>query len=196
MSPTQRRRFTLIDATVLIAATAVALVPVRYAFSFGLVQGLPATWDVESGASFAFGLTWIVTPLLITWSVALWILRLRQPRPRLRRLFRQPGMAATTAILCALLLRAIEILGMVAIAMVAEPFGFAADGDLFSVDELGVQSDQWLRTLGGAVLAVWLVLWLARVGRCERSWIDLAGRLLGAFGMVYGLLSGWIAFTD
>jgi hypothetical protein len=104
MQQAKIRRFTLIDAMVLIAATALALVPIRYGDSFGLLESIPSTSALEWLSFFAYGSYWILTPLLVAWSLALWALRFRQPRPRLRRLFRQPGMTATTAILLTVLL--------------------------------------------------------------------------------------------
>lgn len=188
-----RRKFTLIDAMFLVAATAVALVPIRYAYDSDMLEALSAAWTFEGVWEFALGLHWIFTPLLVTWSLALWLLRLRQPRPRLRRLFRQPGMAATTAILLSVVLILIKLFAMLVIVFLAAK-AFARSGEGLALDFLFVCSRMYSAALCDALLAVWLVLWLGRVWRCEASWIDRAGRALGIFGVVYGLLFGWIYF--
>src|SRR5262249_45497282 len=90
------RRFTLIDAMVLIAATAIAFVPIRYILGdFRFPETRTLSDLVERGAE----LSVILEPLALMLSLALWFLRLRRPRPRLRRIFRQPGTAAGTAII-------------------------------------------------------------------------------------------------
>ncbi len=190
-----RRRFTLIDAMVLIAATAVALVAIRYIDDLDLLGASRAGWTFEGVWLAALGLHWILTPLLITWSLALWVLRLRQPRPRLRRLFRQPGMAATTVILLSVVLLLFKLFGMIAIVCLANPSAFGTSGGGLPFEVLFVYSRQYLGALGDALLAVWLVLWLARAWRCEASWIDRAGRALGIVGVVYGLFFSCIAFV-
>jgi len=186
--------FTLIDATVLIAATAVALVPIRYAYASGMLEALPPPWTPASVLSIVLELHWILAPPLVTWSLAVWVLRLRQPRPRLRRLFRQAGMAATTAILLTVLLLLIKIFGLFGVAFVLDPNRFATSGDWLVFEAVIEYPRQHLGALCDAVLAVWLVLWLARVWRCEASWVDRVGRALGILGVAYGLLFSCLAF--
>jgi hypothetical protein len=49
---------------------------------------------------------------------------------------------------------------------------------------------------GLVILGLWLVLWLGRIGRPEKSWIDRSGRVFGAFMiLVYltgTLIVGWL----
>ena len=92
------RPFTLLDAMVLIAATAIALLPFRFFLS--VFEGLSATLSVAHRiVEVVFVADALICPLALSLSLALWVLRLRQPRPGLPRVFRQPGMAASTAIL-------------------------------------------------------------------------------------------------
>lgn len=179
---------------VLIAATAIALVPIRYVTGFSFPgEAVHTAWTFESVWSIILGSQWILTPLLVTWSLALWILRLRRPRPRLRRLFRQPGMAATTVVLLSVVLLLFRFLALCAVAFLEDPNLFARAGEGLTLDVLFVFSKQYTSELCDALLAVWLVLWLAGAWRSERSWIDRAGRTLGVLGVVYGLLFSFFA---
>ncbi len=104
-------------------------------------------------------------------------------------------MAATTAILMTVLLLLLKVLGMFGFAFVVDPIRFKTSGAWLVLEALFVDTKQHLTALCDAVLAVWLVLWLARVWRSEASWVDRAGRALGIFGVVYGLLFSWISFV-
>jgi hypothetical protein len=189
------RRFTLVDAIVLIAATAIGLAPIRYfvADGFGEAISAPASWEFV--AVIALDAYWILTPLLLTWTLALWLLRLRQPRPRFRRLVRQPGMAATTAILLTVLILPVKVVGMFAVAWLAGSYPFVAANNELRMDIFFVYARHYLTALCDGVLAAWLVLWLARVWRSESSWIDRAGRALGIFVAIYSALFSCVAFV-
>src|SRR5947209_11055 len=79
------RKPTLLDAMIVVAATAVGLAcfrPVPPLFYSG-----PHVWALSV-------LVADVTALLAPWTVALLVIRLLPPRPRLRRLARQPGFVA------------------------------------------------------------------------------------------------------
>jgi hypothetical protein len=102
------RKFNLFDAMVLVAANAAALALLRMFLVEGrFFQGAPFQGRFES---------WVLSgieaayPFLMTSTFALVILRLRQPRPRIRRLFRQPGMAACSA---AAMMLVVQLLGIV-----------------------------------------------------------------------------------
>jgi hypothetical protein len=90
------RRFTLVDAMVLIAATAIAMVLMR-----PLLEEMRPLGVHSLGDALRLGSTVSVTlePMALTLSLAVGLLRLREPRPRLRRAFRQPGMVACMAVL-------------------------------------------------------------------------------------------------
>src|SRR5262245_26651114 len=96
MRPSAPRRFTVIDAMVLIAATAVALVLMR-----PLLEEMRLLAVHPLGDALRLGLTVsvLLEPMALTLSLAVGLLRLREPRPRLRRVFRQPGMATCMAVL-------------------------------------------------------------------------------------------------
>ena len=97
------RRFLISDGMILIAATAVGIALTRAI--------LPGFEEFSSGAGGApnmsryflieYALNSIV-PTLVSMTIVVLLLRLRQPRPRLRRVFLQPGAAACAAATLAL----------------------------------------------------------------------------------------------
>jgi len=102
------RKFNLLDAMILIAATAAGLALLRTFLASGrFFLGSPFQRRFEScvlsGIEAAY-------PFLVMWTLALVILRLRQPRPRIRRLIRQPGMAACSV---ASMMLIVQLLGIV-----------------------------------------------------------------------------------
>ena len=90
-----RRRFTLFDLTVLAAATAARFAVFR---ALGIDVAMRSRVAGESWASRTADQAILsFVPFLIAWTLAFPLIRLRQPRPSLRRLARQPGMAGCTA---------------------------------------------------------------------------------------------------
>src|SRR4051794_7398091 len=100
------RRFTLMDGMILVASTAAGVAMIRACWGPGVPEpiatlGAPlampkaiqpwSPWIVPQRAN---GLAMIVVTLLVAWTPALLILRLRRPRPGLRRLMIRPGSAA------------------------------------------------------------------------------------------------------
>src|SRR6516162_3188962 len=101
MRPTPLRKFTLVDAMVLIGATAAALFCVRdidARTSFDIDSTPFSEWSVQLMLSHAVSLgadlNTLLAPVMVSWSAALWLLRMKKPRPRAWRVYRQPGMAA------------------------------------------------------------------------------------------------------
>ena len=89
------RRLTIFDMTMLVAATAVGLTVLRAFWNSGWVF---RQFSLGSHIRFmAQCVNEACFPFLASWTVCFLILRLRQPRPTLRRLARQPGMAACSA---------------------------------------------------------------------------------------------------
>jgi hypothetical protein len=123
-------------------------------------------------------------PFLTMCSLALAGLRLRQPRPPLRKLARQPGMVACCAAILTLVL---EVLGIILGELILPPNAVIArtippyvklslpEGILHDVRGTVVLQ----ANAGGAVAAAWLILALIGAWRSEPSWIDRFGRALG-----------------
>ncbi len=191
------RPFTLLDAMILVAATAAALPAVQM---IGIGIGIVGPGDnlvdelvafVAAGEFRELGalLTYLPVPVGAAWTVALIPLRLRRPRPPWRRLARQPGLAAASAATLAL-----APLGLV-LAWAWTVKGLAA----FFAGDLELPLFLFGPTLvGAAVLGSWSTLVLGRRWRAERSWIDRLGRALGVYWIAMGLgapaLAGWIFY--
>lgn len=120
--------------------------------------------------------------LLIPPSLGLLALRLRRPRPTIRRLARQPGFLACVAgpILIAASV-ACEILVALVVGVPAEPGN----------DAFNRVVRWWPFSIGTAVFVLWTGAWLARRWRPERSWIDRAGRVIGVLWIACFLSWTW-----
>jgi hypothetical protein len=82
------RRFTLSDVMILVAATSAGLAANR-----AVLPPWPQAAGSGTSEIIRFALLALL-PYLAAWTVALLIIRLRSPRPRFRRLARQPGFVA------------------------------------------------------------------------------------------------------
>lgn len=169
----RRHAFTILDGIVLVAVMAVGLTLARNFWAFGDAASYMRDMrePQKSANLFASVSSRFVCPAML----GLLIIRLRRPRPPLRRLVAQPGLAACLA-------------GTV--AMVA---GGAVVLSLTLFRTVGISSrDQtywpiFIDRIWPAVIAAWVALILVGRWRPERSWIDRAGRALGAYWIVLGL---------
>jgi hypothetical protein len=112
--------------------------------------------------------------------VAMLMLRLRRPRPGLRRISRQPGAVACAAGTAA-------VLAGVVIVVARHLF---ADGN-----PLWLEAYDWPPVearVPAAVIAAWIALAVSRRWRSEPSWIDRAGRVLGAYWVCLRLLRWYL----
>ena len=187
------RRFTIVDGMILVAATAVGLVGARS----NVIEGRDSlSWDptwwsygnLEAGiVSFA-----VVIPPAAAWTAAVVILRLRSPRPRGRRLARQPGMVAACSAMGAMAV-------VVALnAMFAGLYRLVRGASIASGNGvLGwclVYSLILPSILGFVVAASWATLAVGRRWRAEPGWIDRLGRALGVFWIAMIPAMGWVLF--
>ncbi|HEV3166043.1 MAG TPA: hypothetical protein VGZ22_18595 [Isosphaeraceae bacterium] len=163
------RRFTLLDATVLIAATAVGLAmalqnnePLRRDLQFVEVMLRAGYLDFLTPWR-TMGLVLDFTSVLVTWTLALLALRLLPPRPANRELFRQPGIVACFT-------ASIPSVPIILLSVFLSP----------SHEANPIGLNYFLLPVVGVFVAVNLVA-LALVGgwRHERSWIDRCGLLAG-----------------
>jgi hypothetical protein len=174
MRPSTCRKFTLFDSMVITAATAVAL---------WMLRDLPANWPthVFVGGGFMYygeaplavriGLR--ATYVLAPWTVAVFVMGLRHPRPPFRRLMLRPGVAACCAVTAWLGFKILLLMLMLGVPQ-QQPLVAAYMGD-------GVAIASWAAP---AVAGSWLVLALSGRWRPDRGWLDRLGRALGA---------GWLA---
>jgi hypothetical protein len=137
-----------------------------------------------------------LVPLLACWTLALLLLRLRQPRPSLRRVMLQPGMTASCAVTLTI---GIISCGYV-VSQVLEyrqptrgPWNSRAPRQqlLDSVPDLCVAiSRDSFSHVGLTVAGCWLIQAIGGRWRPVRSWIDRWGRWLGVLWMLVIVL-GW-----
>jgi hypothetical protein len=193
MRPEPRRRFTLVDAMILVAATAGAMAWVRANYEWRVFE-LTWGWYYRRGyyVEFVQDLIRLAWPFLLAWTLATLVLRTRPPRPAPRRLARQPGLVAGCAV-------------VVGAAAVAWPAVVGALAGLYQIDPLTHQpASYWVgmsrgvglpEAVGLAVTAAWLTLALGGRWRPEPSWIDRAGRALGACWIVLLAARGALQFA-
>jgi hypothetical protein len=157
------RRFTLLDAMVLVAATALGM-----AVSRAMHAALPAHF-------FQRNIIYRVFPYLVSTTFGLLALSLRQPRPKLRRLMTRPGAAACVT----------PSLALVATAATTALQYLTASGWTWSNPPfLATWASNSREGPPFAVASAWAMLALTSRWRARPSWIDRLGRLLGL---------GWIA---
>jgi hypothetical protein len=129
----------------------------------------------------------LVAPHLAAGTIAVLVVRMRSPRPPLRRLVRQAGTVACMVALAVLLViacwvgmttamgRAVEFSehAIIANAVVHSRGSFA----LYPVTgrNLVIYADR----VGFAIAGAWLSLWLSGRWRPEPTWVDRLGRALG-----------------
>lgn len=173
------RRLSTLDVMILIVSTIPGL------WWFWLTRGDFYDYlnDTEVG-----GLEWlcfnglpraamIADPLLMGWTLAWCVLRIRGPRPRWRRLVRQPGfVVGLTTIL------AWFVGGGVAIRWWLDVHHIVPEW----LDVMIVQMATAMMLGGFGVFFSWTGLVLEGRWRPERSWVDRLGRILGV---------GWIMLS-
>jgi hypothetical protein len=137
---------------------------------------------------------WIVETinyLLLVWTAGFLVLRLWEPRPVLRRLICQPGMAACTA---ALLVTAIDTTTWAIHWALLDP-----SNELLRMLLPPVYWPAHSHHIGQAVAVAWLGLLLSRRWRLEPGWIDRFGRFIGVLWLLTMLLDsrliGWASAT-
>ena len=115
--------------------------------------------------------------LLMGWSVAWLVLVLRQPRPRLRRLARQPGFVAVFASAFVVLLS-----GPLTAYVVAYWRGAAMTQGYW------IQIESWIAVvssqIGVAIGTGWALLVLGRACRVRSGWMDGVGQVFGIVWIV------------
>jgi hypothetical protein len=120
-----------------------------------------------------------ISPVVLTWSIAVAVLRQIRPRPGLRALSRQPGAFAMSVVTpLVLVVMPVHLLNFVLIAS-----GTGLEYHIFLL-MIGLP-----KLAGGAVAGVWLALWAS--GRFDRvaDWVDGFGRLLCVYWLIAGLMN-------
>jgi hypothetical protein len=159
------RPFGLLDAMLLVAATAVGLTLANV-----FERGQMRLWRIPPDQA-------VQLPCLAAWTVTVFFLRLRRPRPPLRVAFRQPGLVATAAASFLLLpAAAVYFLSRVA-KVVIRHYGWLR---LNGVTDWRYLVPTAILVVGAVVTGAWLSLLFSGRRRTEPGWLDALGRVLGA----------------
>jgi hypothetical protein len=153
-SHAEMRRFTTLDAMILIMATAVGLGLARATFEEGI--------RLDSAGGIAALVIFGTTPCAASWSIACLVIRLRRPRPRRRRLVRQAGFQASIA---ASVSFALGVLPMYLPVMRSIRMEVAM---VYAPAFVVVPS----------IVSLWLVQRMGGRWKTERCWVDRLGRVV------------------
>jgi hypothetical protein len=166
---TPQRRFHILGALILVAATALGI-----AWSVMRARGWwePTQWLVISVHDFYELLVFFLVP----WTLAFLILRIRTPRPSLRRLGQSPGTSACLTVLIVFVLGLVEVLTSWGLAVI---WLRLKHQDVATATEvlLEVTKQSSIR-VGPSIVAIWLILALIHRFRLQRDWIELLGLIL------------------
>jgi hypothetical protein len=179
MRAESRRRFTIVDGMVLVAALGVGFAATRlHSVPYLDHFNLPAPWYRRYTT---WILRWLVTagPCMGMLSTAVVVLSLRPPRPALRRRLRHPGIVAAYMATFGLLFSAWPR----AAVLTAYAIGTTANHRWETAVLIGALAN------GSAIASGWLVLWLARRFRPEPRALDRLGRALGVYWITTAALA-------
>jgi hypothetical protein len=178
------RPFSLLDAMILVAAVAVGFGGTRM-LGWGVTPdsgpASPLYWSLAHGS---IDIAVACLPSLMALTLTFFVIRLRGPRPSLRRVARQPGTVAC----CAVVLTMTVYVGQ--ILMMALSFGRIA-GVVEPVADFvknHARAEIWTIHAGFAIAGAWLAQVLLGRWSPRACWIDRFGRALGVAWIVFGLV--------
>lgn len=194
------RKFMLLDGMIVIGSIALGLAPIRW-----IAPSQPTWLFLKSAASLfvwdvnyfdqVFSELWPLGSLMVlSLTLGLLVLRLREPRPKWRRLVRQPGLVAALAVMLAWLIAG-AFLFVSVFCWSANSFAMNKLGMLDASDAMNwfLTSDAIGAVLAGfAVLVAWATQLLVGRWRAESTWLDRSGRILGVVWVALGLV---VAYT-
>jgi hypothetical protein len=179
MPHSTRRRITLLDLLILIAAFAAGLALLRISISGLGGRALSRRPGALTASYITMGQTY-ASCFLPPLSLAVLALSLLEPRASFRRLARTPGFIACAAAITAVILYSVVSALQIALGKLL------LDPANLSRIMMGFAHHAPLMIAGG-----WLSLALAARWRAETSWVGWAGRILG-FAWIGIFLVGWI----
>jgi hypothetical protein len=136
-----------------------------------------------SALNWAFTAVAAVGFLLMLSSFMILAMRLRRPRPTIRRVARQPGAVACFAMAALTAFRLMNVAFDLATGCVTE------------YRSIEYRVYHWLSPkceYASIVAIVWMIFALGRISRPERSWIDRAGRAVGWCWIAWGLVGSFL----
>lgn len=193
MSAEQERKFAIADGLILIAGLAAGLGFIRATApevsAHDIWKGLahpPGGWSwwyafaiiLELSSVFAIPFMAVCTPACL-------LVQIMKPRPRWRRLRRQPGFIA-----CLIA----TIVAVIAIPVASTCVWLSIWNVSGRYDRLVVMNILGGLLTGSGVLWGWMVMWICGVYRPQPTWADRLGRLTGAAWIVLGASSAAYGF--
>ena len=181
------RKFGLLDAMILVAATAAGATSIRPFLLYGLgmpdlfIEFFPALGSFVYTA-YSDSVVKFLSPWLASWTLACLAIRLRAPRPRFRRLMRQPGTVACVAATFAMATAAALCAAVLATVGVPPLEDFYHKILPYLCDSAAI-----------AVVGAWSVANLAGRWKPEPGWIDRMGRVIGVLWILIFILSLFFA---
>jgi hypothetical protein len=168
----------LVDVMILVGAGAIALTITRT-----VDPAPPFNWAYLY-LRVAFFIEKYLLPWLIALSWAMMAIRLRWPRPSLRRLWRQPGAIASVMIVLTTVLVGSQVVARI------NTMPRAHYANMFRPWEQRTEHDLYLLFFDASMLiaGAWVALVLTRRMRCEPGWIDGLGTVVGATWIVARLI--------
>jgi hypothetical protein len=180
----------------LVAATAIGL---------GLARGMRDELWSQTNMSVAVGSVgaillavarWMVLglPLVMAWTVALLLLGLRRPRPRLGDRIHRPGTTACGAATLAMALGAANLTALMAVVRASVTI---TQKDNWIVECMvegllqGIGID--VSMPGVAVTVAWATLALGGHWKPAQHWLERVGRLLGVVWIAFMVVAPWIS---
>jgi hypothetical protein len=191
------RKFTVLDALIMIAAIAIGLAWTRYfqnseagGESYPYIDGMAGPVSafrhgIELANWWVVGLSYCMAVVTIT----LLVLRLRErPRKRLRYLTRLPGAVAGGAV-------SLTVLWDLSYAAIEVLIGITSGGPFDSIWEFTylLQSGE---NAGVAVAVAWVLLATSGRWRREPGWLDGIGLALGIFWLLQVLLASFVRIVS
>ena len=181
------RKFTMADRMILFAGCAAGIAWTWSYFEENVREMVEIEWR--------FRLHYLIDlarPALASIGVALFVCRLRSPRPTLRRLARQPGTVAPACMILSFATEGAILLAGRALKPVVDrlwPIIPRLGGDAFTIT---YSSLLWTFTTidpGPIIVASWISLMAVGRWKPEPTWIDRTGRCLGACWIISSFAS-------
>jgi hypothetical protein len=191
-SPRGTRPFGVGDALILTSATGFGLAGLRFQAVTMFHMTLTDGWAWLARWVAVPVIIQFVTPMLLSWSIAVVWCGLRRPRPPLRRLWRRPGFLACAA-------ACIPFAWKIATLSGAYLFLWLACSNTERMLDSGRPSplkrlvNKFVYLLDGRelvapiILFAWLVAWTSKGLRPEPTWLDQTGRVLGVVWLAFGM---------
>jgi hypothetical protein len=172
MARSSCRKFTLLDAMILVGGVAIGFAGCRTEI---VEFGFPDERRLAAIHRLSGKFLMLASILVLAW-------RLRRPRPSIRRIGRQPGAAACLSIIMFDLFYSVHYL-----------ISDALEGQYIWKPGYHYGRLLWFTLLsfeyecGHVVAVVWIIFALGRIGRPEAGWIDRSGRIVGWLWIAWGI---------